>query len=164
MINNKPKKESNPRTDLQRADFEHRAIWAGLLIDEAKKAGLTTEFAHNAIRRCGHFHGNNKYPRTNDLKEFACAFANEDVVKTFEMEILDNDDEKLSIDVHYCPLVAGWLKAGLKEEDLPELCDIAMDGDRGIIDTYPEFNFELGKTIAKGDDVCQIRITKGPKK
>ena len=163
MINNKPKKESTPRTDLQRADIEHRAIWCGLLIDEARKAGLDYEFAHNAIRRCGQFHGNNKYPDTNDLKEFAAAFANEDVVNTFEMEIVENSDEKLSIDFHYCPLVAGWLKAGFKEEELPEFCEIAMDGDRGIIDTYPEFEFELGETIAKGDEVCQIRITKTKK-
>ena len=35
-----------------------------------------------------------------------------------------------------------------------------MDGDRGIIDKYDAFEFDLGKTIAKGDDVCEIRIKK----
>ena len=160
MIKNSPKKESNPRTDLQRADIEHRALWCGLLIDEARKKGLDLEFAHNAIRRCGQFHGKNKYPQTDDLQVFAKAFANEDVVNTFEMEILESTDEKLSIDFHYCPLVASWLKAGFPESDLPEFCEIAMDGDRGIIDTYENFEFELGETIAKGDDVCQIRISR----
>ena len=82
------------------------------------------------------------------------------MVNTFEMEILESSDKKLSIDFHYCPLVAAWQKLGLPEEDMPALCDIAMDGDRGIISTYPKFSFELGETIAKGDNVCQIRITK----
>ena len=159
MIQNKPTKTS-PRAELQRSDFEHRATWFALLIDEAKKQGLDTSFAHEAIRRCGRFHGETKYPRTDDLTEFAPQFANENVRETFEMEILEQSDERLSIDFHYCPLVAAWQKLGLPEEALPELCDIAMDGDRGIISTYPKFRFELGKTIAKGDDVCEIPISK----
>lgn len=159
MIKNKPTK-SDPRTDLQRGDFEHRAIWMALLLDEAKKKGLDTSFAHEAIRRCGVFHGMNKYPREGGLTEFAPKFANPDVVNSFEMEILESTEEKLSIDFHYCPLVAAWQKLGLPEEALPELCDIAMDGDRGIISTYPDREFVLGKTIAKGDDVCEIRISK----
>ena len=56
--------------------------------------------------------------------------------------------------------MAAWKKLGLPEEELPELCDIAMDGDRGIISTFDQFTFNLGKTIAKGDDVCEIRIDK----
>lgn len=159
MIKNQPTK-TNPRTDLQRADFEHRAAWFALLIDEAKKRGLDVSFAHDAIKRCGVFHGNTKFPKTDDLKEFAASFANEDVINTFEMELLENSDDKLSIDFHYCPLVAAWQKLGFPEEELPMLCDIAMDGDRGIISTYPHFEFALGKTIANGDDVCEIRITK----
>lgn len=159
MIKNNPTK-TNDRTELLRGAIEHRATWFGLLRDEAKKQGLDDSFAHEAIRRCGMFHGENKYPRTDDLKVFAPAFANEDVVNVFEMEVLESTDDKLSIDFHYCPLVAAWQKLGLPEEDMPALCDIAMDGDRGIISTYPEFQFELGKTIAKGDDVCEIRISK----
>ena len=80
------------------------------------------------------------------------------------MEIKENSDEHLYIDFHYCPLVSAWLKLGISEGDIPELCEIAMDGDRGIISTYPEFKFKLGKTIAKGDDVCEIRIDKVKKK
>ena len=52
-----------------------------------QKRGLDTSFAHEAIRRCGVFHGLNKYPRTDDLSEFASAFANQDVIDAFEMEI-----------------------------------------------------------------------------
>ena len=160
MIKNNPTK-TNPRTDLLRGAIEHRATWFALLIQEAQKQGLDGyAFAHEAIRRCGMFHGDNKYTKTEDLQAFAAEFANEDVVNVFEMEIKENDGKKLSIDFHYCPLVAAWQKLGLPESEMPELCDIAMDGDRGIISTFPKFSFELGKTIAKGDDVCEIRIAK----
>ena len=163
MIKNTPSK-TNERTELLRNAIEHRATWFALLIDEAKKRGLDTSFAHEAIKRCGVFHGLNKYPKTDDLKEFGPAFANEDVVNVFEMEIKENSDEHLHIDFHYCPLVSAWLKLGFSEEEIAEFCDIAMDGDRGIISTYPKFKFELGKTIAKGDDICEIRIDKVEKK
>ena len=159
MIKNQPTK-TNDRTELQRKAFEHRAAWFALLLDEAKKRGLDESFAHDAIRRCGVFHGLNLFPRGDDLTEFAPAFANEDVINTFEMEILESSDKKLSIDFHYCPLVAAWQKLGVSEEDMATLCDIAMDGDRGIVSTFPKFEFQLGKTIAKGDDVCEIRISK----
>lgn len=159
MIKNKPSKSSE-KIDLLRNAIEHRATWAALLIKEACKRGLDTSFAHDAIFKCGAFHGLNKYPRTDDLEEFAKAFANEDVVGVFEMEMKENNAEHLHIDFHYCPLVNAWLKLGLPEEDLPELCEIAMDGDRGIISTYDKFEFTLGDTIAKGNDVCQVRIDK----
>ena len=38
-----------------------------------------------------------------------------------------------------------------------------MEGDRGIISTFDAFEFELGKTIADGNDICEIRITKPEK-
>ena len=37
---------------------------------------------------------------------------------------------------------------------------LAMDGDRGIIEGLGCLKFDLPKTIANGDDVCQIRITR----
>lgn len=159
MIKNNATK-SDPRTDLLRSAIEHRATWFALMIEEAEKQGLGTQFAHNAILQCGKFHGINKYPETDSLPVFSAAFANEDVINCFEMELVENDEKNLSIDFHYCPLVAAWQKLGLPEDKLPELCDIAMDGDHGIVSTYPKFSFELGKTIAKGDDVCEIRIKK----
>ena len=159
MIKNTPSK-SDPRTDLLRGAIEHRATWFALMIEEAEKCGLAKDFAGKAVFRCGQFHGENKYPKTDDLKVFSKAFANDDVVGCFEMELLKNDDKDLSIDFHYCPLVAAWKKLGIPDDQLPALCEMAMDGDRGIISEYDAFDFELGKTIAKGDDVCEIRIKK----
>ena len=39
-------------------------------------------------------------------------------------------DGKLSVEFHYCPLVAAWKKLGASDEECAVLCDIAMDGDR----------------------------------
>lgn len=160
-IKNEPKKgEVNEKCALFRSAIEHRAVWGGLLIEEAKKQGMDTAFAHEAIKKCGIFQGNSKYTKTSDLKAFSKEFGNKDVIDAFEMEFKERNDEHLYIDFHYCPLVAAWLKLGLPESDIPELCEIAMDGDRGIISTFPDFRFKLGKTIAKGDNVCEIRIDK----
>ena len=154
---------TSERGELLRSAIEHRATWMGLLIDEAKKAGLDYGFAHNAVRRCGVFHGLTKQDNSGDLKKFAAAFANQDVKDVFEMDVFQSTDDELYINFHYCPLVAAWMKCGLPLSDLPELCQIAMDGDRGIIDAnvMHGYKFYLGETIANGDGFCKIRITKG---
>ena len=46
------------------------------------------------------------------------------------------------------------------EKKIEKLCDIAMDGDRGVRSAFPKFTFELGETIAKGGKVCEIVIRK----
>ena len=43
------------------------------------------------------------------------------------------------------------------DDEIALLCDIAMDGDRGICEVLG-LDFKLGKTIAKGDPICEIRI------
>jgi hypothetical protein len=158
MIKNTPTDRGKHINDL-RAAIEHRATWFYLLIEEAKKRGLDDEFARAAIHACGAFHGANKFTQTCDLEAFAKEFANENVVNIFEMDVKSTPEE-LSIDFHYCPLIAAWQKFTKDEERIATLCDIAMDGDRGIASAYPAFEFELGKTIAKGDDVCEIRFRK----
>ena len=85
-------------------------------------------------------------------------FINDNVKGVFQMEDTC-EDGKLSVDFHYCPLVAAWKKLGATDEECAVLCDIAMDGDRGICEKM-NFDFYLGKTIAKGDDICEVRITK----
>ncbi|MDR1747622.1 MAG: hypothetical protein LBR47_01010, partial [Spirochaetaceae bacterium] len=58
-IKNEPKRRSS-FIQKRRAPLEHRAFWMYLLCDEAAKNGLPPEqFAPEAIRRCGLFHGGN---------------------------------------------------------------------------------------------------------
>ena len=158
MIKNVPEKKSEHMEDMRGA-IEHRASWMYLLIKEAKKRGLDYSFAHDAIKACGCFHGDNKYTKTDDLTAFAPEFANQNVVDIFQMDVTTTPEE-MAIDFHYCPLVAAWKKLGATDEECAELCQIAMDGDRGIASTFPHFDFHLGKTIAAGDDICEVRFKK----
>ena len=158
MITNTPALKEPHIEDL-RAAIEHRATWFALLIEEAEKRGLDIGFARDAIFHCGCFHADVKFPQTDDLKTFADAFASENTKKIFEMEPKVEGNE-FTVSFHYCPLVAAWQKFGISEEKIKELCDVAMDGDRGILSRYEGFTFELGDTIAKGASTCEIRITK----
>ena len=57
-------------------------------------------------------------------------------------------------------MVAAWLKLTKDEENIATLCDIAMDGDRGIVSTFNNFDMQLGETIASGGKVCRLTICK----
>ncbi len=153
------------KVTLVRNAIEHRATWFYFLLDEARKAGADMEkLGRAAIYRCGCFHGIEKMMKNckdpEDLREFAKVFADETTRKVFEMEFKETSEKALHIDFHYCPLVAAWKKAGASNEDIALLCDIAMDGDRGIVSRFDGYSFELGDVIAKGEPICQIRIDK----
>jgi len=69
-------------------------------------------------------------------------------------------DEELNIEFHYCPLVEAWKKLTGDEVKISKLCEIAMEGDRGIVSKFDKFVFRLGNTIANGDKTCQVLIKK----
>ncbi len=152
---------NDTHTNDMRSALEHRATWFCLLLEEAEKAGMDWEtLGRRAITRCGVMHGDTKFTKTDDLKAFGKEFANDLYSKIFEMEVRENSAEKFEVVFHYCPHVAAWQKLTRDEKKIETLCDIAMDGDRGIISTFPKFQFELGDTIAKGGKGCTITLTK----
>jgi hypothetical protein len=147
-----------------RKAIEHRATWMYFLLQEAEKRGLDwDDFAREAVSRTGALHGQAKRGKISDpdsLVEFSENFAGGTSRKVFEMEVVAQDENRYHLDFHYCPLVAAWEKLGASQEEIEQLCDIAMDGDRGIAEQFPAFEFSLGKTIAQGHPVCQIRFDK----
>lgn len=146
-----------------REQLEHRAMWLALLVEEAEKKGLSAQdFAPTAIFNCGCFQGKNLNNGTTSFKRLKKNLFNRPAQWMFEMKIKECDDDKLSIDFHYCPLVKAWQKMGLSDERIAELCDIAMCGDRGIASQFGG-KLDLPKVIAKGDDICQIRFSKDKK-
>lgn len=148
------------RIEELRSHIEHRATWFYFLLDEASNAGLKDDdFARRAIRRCGNFHGEEKLVDTQSLTEFADDFLPENTRKIFEMDV-GVDKEKLVVEFNYCPLVGAWLKQTDDEEAIDRMCDLAMEGDRGIISTYDKFGFDLQSTIASGDQRCRLVIDK----
>lgn len=143
-----------------RGTLEHRATWLYLLLREAGKKGVNWEdIGYPAIRACGNLHGKEllKSNGTKSLKGLKKKLFALPAQMIFEMKILKSTDSKLYIDFGYCPLVAAWQKLGCSEEEISRLCDIAMEGDRGIAESFGG-KIEIGETIAKGHNKCQIRF------
>ncbi len=145
-----------------RKAIEHRATWMYLLLKEARERGLDwDDFGRAAVRATGAIHGQARREDMevpSSMEEFSRTFAAGVSRDVFEMEVVAADQERYYLDFHYCPLVKAWEKLGATPEDIEQLCDIAMDGDRGIAEQFPDFQFHLGETIAAGHPVCQIRF------
>ena len=158
-ISNKPGITDDEKTNINRNAIEHRAAWMGLSYEAARESGADGEaILRSAVARTGCLHCaafGEKLKEPVKLDEFADVFLTPVGIKTFEMEVTRKTEDSLEIRFHYCPLVAGWLKAGIPAEDIPKLCDIAMDGDRNIAKMVG-VDFSLGKTIAAGDDCCEV--------
>jgi len=145
-----------------RGTLEHRATWLYLLLKEAEKKGVQWEdIGYPAIKACGHMHGKElvNLSRTTSLKGLKKKLFTIPAQMVFDMKILESTDNTLSVDFGYCPLVAAWQKIGCTDEEIVRLCDIAMEGDRGIAESFGG-RLELGGTIANGHKKCQIRFIK----
>ena len=160
-ITNVPKR-NNFVLKAVRETLEHRATWLYLLLKEGEKKGVKWEdIGYPAVKACGNIHGKKliDLSGTSSLKGLKKKLFTIPAQMVFDMKILESTDNKLSIDFGYCPLVAAWQKLGCTDEEIERLCDIAMEGDRGIAESFGG-KMELGGTIAKGDKKCQIRFIK----
>ncbi|MCE5257152.1 MAG: L-2-amino-thiazoline-4-carboxylic acid hydrolase [Spirochaetaceae bacterium] len=151
------------KIDLARACIEHRATWMALTFLEMQKRGLDAEgITRAAVRQTGHIHGariKEKTADVEDLRDFNAAFLNEDGRKNFEIDIVEAEHDHLKAEFHYCALVSAWQKLGLDEATIALLCDIAMDGDRGIAEAMG-YTLDLSDTIAKGCKTCKLHFHK----
>ncbi len=158
-ITNLPTINDELTVKLRKAS-ENRGVWYYFLLKTAHDKGYDIEdFARKAIRAVGRSN-RSKYPDTEDLRTFVSAFMEETSKKLFEMELIHLDDREARIDFHYCPMCGAWTKLTDDQEFLEKICDIAMDVDRGLFDTYDCFEFSLGKTICQGHGTCEICIRK----
>jgi hypothetical protein len=149
--------------EVNRAQIEHRATWMGLIYDEMKRAGIDAEpIIRRAIKRCGRIHGETikgNCADPNDCADFRDNFLSDLVVKTFDMRPVKADRDNLNVDFHYCALVSAWQKLGFDDETCALLCDMAMDGDRGIAEVMG-LALNLEETIAKGCPDCKLHFHK----
>lgn len=160
-ITNVPKRD-NFVFRAVRGTLEHRATWLYLLLKEAEKKGVKWEnIGYPAIKACGNIHGKELIglSGTTSLKGLKKKLFTIPAQMVFDMKILESTDNQLSIDFGYCPLVAAWQKLGCTDEEIIRLCDIAMEGDRGIAESFGG-KLELNGTIANGDKKCRIRFIK----
>ncbi len=146
--------------DQVRGAYGHRAEWLYFLTKNALADEEEDGPLHQAIRQCGYLHGRKKFGDTSSLQEFADVFRSHPAREVFEMQTNHLDDNLFEIEFHVCPLVKAWKELGATDEEISKLCDIAMDGDRGIIEELGIYDFELPETIADGYERCLIRISK----
>ncbi len=156
-------KINEEKVNINRNAIEHRATWTGLTYVEGKAAGMDLEqVIRSAICKTGLFHGAGykaQCKNPEDIRSFKEVFLPELGMKTFEMEVVNCDENDLLIHFHYCPLLTAWQKQGFDDETCDKLCDMAMDGDRNIAKAMG-YDFHLGKTLAKGDDICEVHFFK----
>jgi hypothetical protein len=149
--------------EVNRAQIEHRATWMGLIYDEMRRAGIDAEpIIRRAIKRCGRIHGEaikGKCAKPDNCADFKDNFLSDLVVKTFDMRPIKADKDNLNVDFHYCALVSAWQKLGFDDETCALLCDMAMDGDRGIAEVMG-LTLGLEETIAKGCPDCKLHFHK----
>lgn len=160
-ITNVPKRD-NFILRAVRGLLEHRATWLCLLLKEAEKKGIIWEdIGYSAVKACGKMHGKDliEVAGTTGLTGLKKKLFTIPAQLVFEMKILEKTENTLFIDFHYCPLVAAWQKLDCTDDEIARLCDIAMEGDRGIAESFGA-KMDLGETIAKGHDKCQIRFRK----
>ena len=161
IINNADK--ADELTEVNRSQIEHRALWMALIFDEIKKAGHDAEgITRRAIKRCGIIHGEifkKDCPENKTCEDFHRVFPPLIAEKSFNMHPINASRDELSLDFNYCALVSAWKKLGLDDETCDLLCDIAMEGDRGIAEAMG-FKLELTDTIAKGCKSCKLKFIK----
>jgi hypothetical protein len=162
-IKNKANLIDNEKTNAIRAAIQHRATWMAFMFLEMEKAGCDAEkITRAAVKKTGLIHGEGfkqKCKNPEDIRDFKEVFLTEDGINNFEMDIKSLDENQLYVEFNYCALVEAWLKLGVDAEKIALLCDIAMDGDRGIAEAMG-LGFELTDTIAKGCETCKVKFLK----
>jgi len=161
-IQNKPDKVDQ-LAEVNREQIEHRATWMGLIYDEMKKAGIDAEpIIRRAIKRTGRLRGEDFRKNgvdPNNVVDFRNHFLPELSVNTFDMRPVIADKDNLKTEFHYCALVSAWQKLGFDDKTIELLCDMAMDGDRGIAEGMG-LKFDLGCTIAQACSECKLHFHK----
>jgi len=157
---NQPKNTDNKEINKLRNAIIHRGLWMGLILKECKKRGLDWEdIGRKAVYQCGCIHGNdikNRMDVPGSLVSFANTFFTEDIKNIFEIQVKELTEEVLKLEYGHCPLLTAWQMLGFEGEFLDKVCDIAMCGDRGIDSKFDDFEFQLGKTLAQGNNVCEV--------
>ncbi len=160
-IKNKPK-YNNFILKAVRRTIEHRASWLYLLLKQIDVKGIKWEdIGYTAIGMCGCIQGNelSSNGKRVSFKYLRKKLFNYPAQLVFQMKVIKNTDDNLFIDFGYCPLVTAWRDLGCNSEEIKRLCDISMEGDRGIAKSFGG-KLELGETIANGHSRCQIKFVR----
>ncbi len=159
-VENKAHITDNEVCNIRRAAIEQRGRWAAGFYKEAQAEGIDLEpIMRKAIHKIGVASGQAERQKfdTDVLTAGAYAhhFVENGVPETFEKHIEYANDEEAVVTLNYCALLKAWQKMGLSDEELDLMCDIAMEGDRGIAEGLG-LDFELEGSLAQGCKCCTL--------
>ena len=161
---NQPKNTNDPCLNMQRDRVIHRGLWMGLLLKQMKERGLDwKQIGTDAMFECGCIHCEaikKAMAVPGGMIAFCNAFFTENIKEIFEIDIKELNEDVLRLEYGHCPLLTAWQSLGFEGEILDKVCDIAMDGGRGIVSKHPEFEFKLGRTLAQGHKACEVSFVR----
>lgn len=146
-----------------RAVTEKRAATIANILDQAKDLNLDDSFVRKAIYQYGADNGKamaSSLNNADDLQEFAQHFTSGLEANVYEMELVNQTAQTMTVHFHYCPYVNKWLAQNRTPQQMSTLCDICMEGDKALATAFNNLQFKLGDTIAKGHHVCEISYYK----
>ena len=99
-----------------------------------------------------------KFNDVKTLDEFINRYLSDTTKKVFDSDLIEKDEKHLVIKAGYCPLMHAWVESGGSDEFVKLLCDIAMDGDRAMVNSIETLDFSLQKSLAFGDHQCEFLV------
>ncbi len=147
----------DPTTEAVRSAIEDRATYLYLLLKEMEAASgraAAVEMARRAIFRYGQLKAQ-AMPRMASPVDFVRHQMRPGRAEIFDKQVAEETATRSEIRFHYCPLVAAWRRLGATPEELGVLCDIAMQGDFGMVSASP-FTLRIASSLARGDACCRL--------
>ena len=157
-IKNVPTVTDNELVNVRRAAIEQRGKWAAGFYLQAKEEGIDLEpIMRKAIHKIGVEGGRKEKEKLGEVTagSYGRYFCTKALHETFEKKIEKDGEEHFECSLNYCALLKAWQSMGCDDETCALLCDIAMEGDRGIAEGLG-LDFDLKSSLAKGDCCCHL--------
>jgi|YelNatPaOPRAMG01_1025707.scaffolds.fasta_scaffold87045_2 predicted ArsR family transcriptional regulator len=146
-------------TQAVRSAIEDRAAYLYFLFKEMEAAygrQAAVELAGRAIFRYGQAKASAMPPMGAPV-DFVRHQMRPGRREIFDKEVAEEAPSRSEVRFHHCPLVQAWKRLGATREELGLLCDIAMQGDFGMVSGCP-FTLRIAGSIAKGDACCRLVV------
>lgn len=160
MVTNIPTKVyDDPSVETSRRAAEYRGQWIYFILKAMKDHG----FDYESIGRKGVFAlgRSNKpgFPDNNDVSDFVNALLAPGSAEPMQIEPAAVEEQKASVTFGYCPMCNIWQKLTDDHDLIANLCDIAMEVDRGLLSTYEHMELVLdGGRISAGHSHCDFGV------
>lgn len=147
-------------TDAFRAAIEDRARWFYLLLKYIREEKADADkIAEKAITEFGVMKGK-AIGEAKTARDFAGALLTGHARGAFAMDPVQLDDGESIIKFRHCALVEAWKKLGCTPEEVAKLCELACNGDYGMVSVFPHLSLEFRQLLSKGDECCELVITR----